>query len=75
MCSYHNGNRLHLPHDPALQRSSRLRCRDDDEHVKLQNEDLVDGDDYEEPKMYQKDCGESYLGASLGGELKRLRHS
>uniref|UniRef100_A0A7N0TUB5 Myb/SANT-like DNA-binding domain-containing protein n=1 Tax=Kalanchoe fedtschenkoi TaxID=63787 RepID=A0A7N0TUB5_KALFE len=24
MCSYHNGNRLHLPHDPALQRALHL---------------------------------------------------
>ncbi|KAJ6412516.1 hypothetical protein OIU84_005547 [Salix udensis] len=27
MCSYHNGNRLHLPHDPALQRSLQLALR------------------------------------------------
>ncbi|KAF6163399.1 hypothetical protein GIB67_029248 [Kingdonia uniflora] len=33
MCSYHNGNRLHLPSDPALQRSLQLalRSRDDDD--------------------------------------------
>ncbi|KAK9757409.1 hypothetical protein RND81_01G160900 [Saponaria officinalis] len=31
MCSYHNNNRLHLPHDPALQRFLllALKCRDD----------------------------------------------
>ncbi|KAF2291205.1 hypothetical protein GH714_020648 [Hevea brasiliensis] len=27
MCSYHNSNRLHLPHDPALQRSLQLALR------------------------------------------------
>lgn len=27
MCSYHNGNRLHLPPDPELQRSLRLALR------------------------------------------------
>ncbi|KAF8103202.1 hypothetical protein N665_0188s0152 [Sinapis alba] len=77
MCSYHNGNRLHLPHDPALQRSLHLtlRCRDHDEHGKDQNEDLDDGDDCEVHNMFQKDCEEGYRGASLGGALKRLRRS
>lgn len=70
MCSYHNGNRLNLPHDPALQRSLRIRCRDDDGHGKHQNEDLVD---CEEHNMSQKDCGDR--GVSLGGALKRLRRS
>ncbi|KAK7270946.1 hypothetical protein RJT34_26482 [Clitoria ternatea] len=32
MCSYHNGNRLHLPHDPALQRSLQLALRNRDDH-------------------------------------------
>lgn len=32
MCSYHNGNRLHLPHDPALQRSLQLALRNKDDH-------------------------------------------
>lgn len=27
MCSYNNGNRLHLPHDLALQRSLKLALR------------------------------------------------
>ncbi|KAK8613745.1 hypothetical protein V6N13_101502 [Hibiscus sabdariffa] len=33
MCSYHTGNRLHLPHDPELQRSLLLvlESREDDE--------------------------------------------
>ncbi|KAJ0256539.1 Transcription factor [Hirschfeldia incana] len=77
MCSYHNGNKLHLPPDPALQRSLllRLRCREGDEHGKHQNEYLDAGDDCEEYNMSQKDCGEGYRGASLGGALKRLRRS
>ncbi|CAH8355654.1 unnamed protein product [Eruca vesicaria subsp. sativa] len=37
MCSYRNGNRLHLPHDPALQRSLHLTLRFHD-----------DGDDCDE---------------------------
>ncbi|OVA10945.1 hypothetical protein BVC80_8193g8 [Macleaya cordata] len=32
MCSYHNGNRLHLPPDPALQRSLQLALRSRDDH-------------------------------------------
>ncbi|XP_072980230.1 uncharacterized protein [Typha angustifolia] len=32
MCSYHNGNRLNLPADPALQRSLQLALRSRDEH-------------------------------------------
>ncbi|KAI3464647.1 hypothetical protein Pfo_021310 [Paulownia fortunei] len=32
MCSYHNGNRLHLPPDPELQRSLRLALMPRDDH-------------------------------------------
>ncbi|WOG92381.1 hypothetical protein DCAR_0311646 [Daucus carota subsp. sativus] len=32
MCSYHNGNRLHLPPDPELQHSLRLALRSKDDH-------------------------------------------
>lgn len=62
MCSYHNGNRLHLPPDPELQRSLRLalRARDDHEsndgrrssHEDLDEDDqdpyMDDHDDYED---------------------------
>ncbi|KAK1436406.1 hypothetical protein QVD17_02186 [Tagetes erecta] len=48
MCSYHNGNRLHLPPDPELQRSLRLalRARDDNENDgrRGSHEDLDDDD-------------------------------
>ncbi|KAJ6835204.1 uncharacterized protein M6B38_122785 [Iris pallida] len=44
MCSYHNGNRLHLPADPALHRSLQLPLRSGDEHDKKKalQEDLDD---------------------------------
>ncbi|KAI3894710.1 hypothetical protein MKW92_020216 [Papaver armeniacum] len=50
MSSYHNGNHLHLPSDPALQRSLQLslRSRDDhDNHDSRRNlqEDFNDDDD------------------------------
>lgn len=48
MCSYHNGNRLHLPPDPELQHSLRLalRARDDHENDgrRGSHEDLDDDD-------------------------------
>ncbi|KAG6602183.1 hypothetical protein SDJN03_07416, partial [Cucurbita argyrosperma subsp. sororia] len=81
MCSYHNSNRLHLPHDPALQRSLQLACRVRDDH------------DYDEPRRHQNDDfdenehgetdehddfeenfaphGDDTL--SLGGSVKRLK--
>lgn len=37
MCSYHNGNRLHLPPDPELQHSLRLALGSRDDH---ENNDL-----------------------------------
>ncbi|KAI4389734.1 hypothetical protein MLD38_001930 [Melastoma candidum] len=49
MCSYHNNNRLHLPHDPALQHSLQqaLRSRDDQDHpdVRRGHHDDFDEDD------------------------------
>ncbi|KAJ7969824.1 Sequence-specific DNA binding transcription factor [Quillaja saponaria] len=49
MCSYHNGNRLHLPHDPALQRSLQLALKSRDDHdnddVRRQRYDDLDEDD------------------------------
>lgn len=52
MCSYHNGNRLHLPHDPQLQRSLQLALRSRDDHEnddarKHQHDDLDDDDDHD----------------------------
>ncbi|GMJ14412.1 hypothetical protein like AT1G21200 [Hibiscus trionum] len=54
MCSYHNGNRLHLPHDLQLQRSLHLalKSRDDNEnddasslHLALKSRDDNENDD------------------------------
>ncbi|KAF2297540.1 hypothetical protein GH714_025346 [Hevea brasiliensis] len=51
MCSYHNGNRLHLPHDPALQHSLQLALRSKDDHdnddMKWNQHDDLDEDDQE----------------------------
>ncbi|KAG8378123.1 hypothetical protein BUALT_Bualt08G0105400 [Buddleja alternifolia] len=40
MCSYHNGNRLHLPPDPELQRSLRSALRSRDDHDDNNNNDV-----------------------------------
>ncbi|XP_061364224.1 uncharacterized protein LOC133307687 [Gastrolobium bilobum] len=85
MCSYHNGNRLHLPHDPALQRSLQLalRSRDDydnDDSRRSYNDDhdeddqdgeTDDHDDFEENYASHGD-GRGIYGA-LGGSMKRLK--
>ncbi|KAL1193038.1 hypothetical protein V5N11_036335 [Cardamine amara subsp. amara] len=83
MCSYHNGNRLHLPHDLALQRSLQLALRNRDDHDhddarKHQMEDLDDedhdgeGDDhdeYDEQHYSHGDCRGIHYGGGggLGG--------
>ncbi|GJY94317.1 hypothetical protein Tco_0510678 [Tanacetum coccineum] len=57
MCSYHNGNRLHLPPDPELQRSLRLalRARDDhDNDGRRGSHDDLDDDDHD-PYMDEHD--------------------
>ncbi|GFP80195.1 hypothetical protein PHJA_000162900 [Phtheirospermum japonicum] len=56
MCSYHNGNRLHLPPDPDLQNSLRLALRNRDDHddmdvkrhLNSEENDEVDDQDQEE---------------------------
>ncbi|XP_050213383.1 uncharacterized protein LOC126664846 isoform X2 [Mercurialis annua] len=87
MCSYHNGNRLHLPHDPALQHSLQLALRikedhDNDDTRRNQHDDLEevdqeaeneDHDEYEETQTSHGDC-RGIFGA-VGGSVKRLRHS
>lgn len=51
MCSYHNGNRLNLPADPALQRSLLLALKSRDEHDRKRgrhddhDDDEIDSDD------------------------------
>ncbi|XP_010477381.1 PREDICTED: uncharacterized protein LOC104756477 [Camelina sativa] len=91
MCSYHNGNRLHLPHDLALQRSLQLALRNRDEHDneesrKHQMEDLDDEDhdgegdehdEYEEQHYSHGDCRGIHYGGGGGGggPLKKIRQS
>ncbi|MQL89805.1 hypothetical protein Taro_022385 [Colocasia esculenta] len=59
MCSYHNGNRLHLPADPSIQQSLQLALASSDEHDAWrrsqddldeddQGAEIDDGDDEEE---------------------------
>ncbi|KAB2040411.1 hypothetical protein E1A91_D02G086000v1 [Gossypium mustelinum] len=87
MCSYHNGNRLHLPHDPQLQRSLQLafRIKDDQEkddakrHRHDDNDDddddddmeTDDHDDFEENHASHGDDRGIYR--VLGGSAKRSR--
>ncbi|KAL3634811.1 hypothetical protein CASFOL_021865 [Castilleja foliolosa] len=54
MCSYHNGNRLHLPPDPDLQNSLRLALRYRDDH-----DDIVDDHDQEQEQEeadFEENC-------------------
>lgn len=87
MCSYHNGNRLHLPHDPALQRSLHLALRNRDDHDSDdirrshlddhdeddQDEEINDHDDFKEHCSSHGD-GRAIYGP-LGGSMKRLKQS
>ncbi|OAY23599.1 uncharacterized protein LOC110605780 [Manihot esculenta] len=85
MCSYHNGNRLHLPHDPPLQHSLKLALRSKDDHdnhdmKRNQHDDLdennqeVETDDHDEFEENHASHGESrgIYGVSRGS-MKRLR--
>jgi len=85
MCSYHNGNRLHLPHDPALQRSLQLALRNRDDH---DNDDMrrshhddhgeddpdVEIDDHDDLEENCASHGDSRgIYAPLGGPVKKLK--
>lgn len=85
MCSYHNGNRLHLPPDPALQRSLQLalRSRDDNENTDVRRPPHDDHDEVDQDAETDErdECGESHtlLGdnrgifAVPGSSSKRLK--
>ncbi|XVE55158.1 hypothetical protein DITRI_Ditri03aG0137600 [Diplodiscus trichospermus] len=85
MCSYHNGNRLHLPHDPQLQRSLQLalRSRDDyhenDDARRHQHDDLddndhdVETDGHDEFENLASHGDNRGMYGVLGGSEKRLR--
>ncbi|KAL8059451.1 hypothetical protein ABFX02_03G088900 [Erythranthe guttata] len=64
MCSYHNGNRLHLPHDSDLQRSLKLALLPKDDCDGNEFDDL-DGSD--ENRVVDLDPGR--------GPGKRVKHS
>ncbi|KAJ9146132.1 hypothetical protein P3X46_028438 [Hevea brasiliensis] len=86
MCSYHNSNRLHLPHDPALQRSLQLALRSKDDHdiddMKRHQQDDLDEDDQEVETEDHDEFEENHTSrgdsrgicAVSGGSVKRLRH-
>lgn len=85
MCSYHNGNRLHLPHDPELQRSLRLALRSredpdennirkhpaDDNEEDDQDAELDDREDYEESHALH---AERMPYGISGSSSKRIKH-
>ncbi|KAK9270517.1 hypothetical protein L1049_026098 [Liquidambar formosana] len=85
MCSYHNGNRLHLPPDPALQHSLQLalRSRDDNENNDMRRHphDDLDEDDQDEETDDRDECEEGHTlhgdnrGVYLvpGGSAKRMK--
>ncbi|XP_057446089.1 trihelix transcription factor GT-3a-like [Lotus japonicus] len=85
MCSYHNGNRLHLPHDLALQRSLQLalRNRDDFENddIRRSYDDDHDEDDQDIGTDDHDDLEENYAShgesrgifGGLGTSTKRLK--
>ncbi|KAK6246398.1 hypothetical protein QQP08_022374 [Theobroma cacao] len=86
MCSYHNGNRLHLPHDPQLQRSLQLALRSRDDHEnddarRHQHDDLDDDDDHDMETDDHDEFEENHalhgdsrgMYGVLGGSAKRSR--
>ncbi|XP_027924747.1 uncharacterized protein LOC114182159 [Vigna unguiculata] len=85
MCSYHNCNRLHLPHDLELQRSLQLAHRNRDDHdsddVRRSHHEDHDEDDLEVETDDHDDFEENYAthadsrGAygEAGRPMKRLK--
>ncbi|XAR49647.1 hypothetical protein NMG60_11032912 [Bertholletia excelsa] len=84
MCSYHNGNRLHLPPDPELQHSLRLALRSRDDHenndVRRYQQDDVDEDDQDAENDDHDEFDENHalhadhraIYGAHGGSAKRL---
>ncbi|KAL2467900.1 sequence-specific DNA binding transcription factor [Forsythia ovata] len=75
MCSYHNGNRLHLPPDPELQHSLRLalRSRDDNEDDDVKRHTQDDDEVDEEIELEGRD--ESEENHVLFGDLRAYKTS
>ncbi|KNA06275.1 hypothetical protein SOVF_182620 [Spinacia oleracea] len=79
LCSYHNNNRLHLPHDPALQQSLQLalRSRDDTDtdfrkHLHGEAIEDDDGEDSEDHEDYGENCSKGAYPLS-GDPSKRMK--
>ncbi|CAI8604352.1 unnamed protein product [Vicia faba] len=77
MCSYHNSNRLHLPHDPALQCSMQLALRNRDDHdhdnddVRMSHVEDHD-DDEQDVEIEERDDSKVHC-ASRDGYTKNLK--
>ncbi|CAN4084802.1 unnamed protein product [Withania somnifera] len=71
MCSYHNGNHLHLPPDPELQRSLRFALKSRDER---DDNDGNDDDDHEAGLEDRDEYEENHrLQDMSGGFSKRIK--
>ncbi|KAG6405977.1 hypothetical protein SASPL_133573 [Salvia splendens] len=71
MCSYHNGNRLHLPADPELQRSLRLALRSRDDHDDSDaKRHLNDDNDEDDHEAEYEDHGEFEENQALAGDRR-----
>ncbi|XP_054804637.1 uncharacterized protein LOC129307147 [Prosopis cineraria] len=87
MCSYHNCNRLALPHDPALRCSLQLALKNRDDHdnddVRSSYHDDNDEDDLDLENDDDDDFHEDYAchggnrgtHGTLGGSMKKLKQS
>ncbi|XP_077241365.1 uncharacterized protein LOC143881910 [Tasmannia lanceolata] len=71
MCSYHHGNRLHLPADPALQRSLQLalKCRDENEAKRLTQDDVDDDELTAETEYRDEDVEENNTNCGMIGNF------
>lgn len=79
MCSYHNGNTLHLPHDPELQHSLQLVLRnridsDNNDLRKLRHEDLDDDEDDHDMETDARGGSTKRVRQGLGYEEGNSRH-
>lgn len=69
MCSYHNGNRLHLPPDPELQRSLRLALRSREDHDDIDAKRHLNEDNDEDDQDAEfDDHGEYEENQALSGD-------
>ncbi|KFK42100.1 hypothetical protein AALP_AA2G210700 [Arabis alpina] len=79
MCSYHNGNRLHLPHDLALQRFLRLMLRNRDDDYGVLGGDLKrlrrsqsDEDVGQSNGTNSRECDKGYENRGMSVESRKV---